>query len=162
MNFVSRESRQGNNQAWVKVVLALLYKRTSNERRKENPPRPNNRSLYTLRQPPSNHPPCSNVSSEYSTMILDTISTTLIDSTTPHHPTSQHLRPLPYYNKFYYHLSATPSHNSCMSQCLRLSVTPIPPTSRILFLYTPQPVTRNPNRGIDRMLLCCPILPLFC
>ena len=117
----------------------------SKERRKGNHPTPNNLSLYTLRLPPSNHPPCSDVSSKYSTMILHTISTTLINTTTTHHPTSQHLRPLPYHNKLYSHLSATPSHYSRVSQCLHLSVTLIRPTSLILFLYTPQPVTCNPN-----------------
>jgi len=36
--FVSRESRQNNNQGGVKVMLALLYKRTSKEGRQGNPP----------------------------------------------------------------------------------------------------------------------------
>jgi len=69
-------------------VLALLYKRTSKERRKGNPPTPDTLSLYTFRLPPSNHSPCFDVPSDYPTLILYTTITTLITTTTPHHPTS--------------------------------------------------------------------------
>ena len=142
--FLSRESRQDKNQGWIKVILALLYKRTSKERWNKNPPTPNNLSLYTLHLPPSKHSPCSNVTFEYPTMILHTIITTLITTTMPHHPTSQHLKPLSNHNRFYGHPSAIPSRHSRVSWHLRLSVTLIPSASLILFLCTPQPITHNP------------------
>jgi len=126
LKFVSRGSRQNKNRSWFKVVLALLYKRTSKERRNGNPPTPNNLSLYTLRLPPSNHSPCSDVPSEYPTMIFHTTNTTLITTTTPHHPMSQHLKPLPYRNILYDHPHRIFLHHPRVYLCLRLSVSPIP------------------------------------
>jgi len=58
--FVSKASRQDQSQSCFKVVLALLYKRTSKERRKGHPPTQNNLSVYTLHPPPSNHSSCFN------------------------------------------------------------------------------------------------------
>jgi len=107
--FVSKRSGQDKSQSWFKVALALLYKRMSNERKKGNPPTPNNLSLYTLRLPPSNHSSCSDVPSEYPTMILQTTNTTLINTIMPQHPTSQHLNPLPYHNKLHHHHLPAPS-----------------------------------------------------
>jgi len=83
--------------------------RTSKERRKGNPPTPTTLSLYTIRLRPSNHSPCFDVSSESHPMILHTISTFPISTITPHSPTSQHLRPLPYHNT----LSRHPLAASC-------------------------------------------------
>jgi hypothetical protein len=78
------------------------------ERRKGNPSTPTTLSLYTIPLPPSNHSPCSDVPSKSHPMILHTINTFLIITTTPHHPTSQHLRPLPYHTKLYrHHLAAS-------------------------------------------------------
>ena len=147
--FVSREWRQDKGQSWFIVVLALLYKRTSKERRKGNPPTPNYLSLNTLRLPPSNHSSCSDVASEYPTMILHTTTTTattLINTTTPHHLTSQHLKPLPYHNKLYRHPLTTSSCHSHVPQHLRLSLTLIPSIRPILFLTTLQFITRNRSR----------------
>jgi len=111
------------SQSWVKAILALLYKRTSKDRRKGKPPTPNNLSLYTLHLLPSNHSSCSDVSSESPTTILHTTSTTVISTTMPHHPTSQHLRPLTYQNTLSHHIPPTPSCHSHVSQRLCLSVT---------------------------------------
>ena len=134
------------NHGWVEIVLALLYKRTSKERRKGNPPTPNNLSLNTLHLPPSNHSSCSDVPSEYPTMILHTNNTTLNNTTTPHHPTSQHLKPLPYHNRLYHHLPPTPSRRSRVFQRLHFSVTLIPSAVLTLCLCTLQPISRNSNR----------------
>ena len=122
----SRESGQNTNQGLVKVVLALLYKRTSKERREKKSSNHNNLSLYTLCLPPSNHSPYSNVLSEYPTMILHTTNTTLITTTMPHHPTSQHLRPLPYQYILYHDHLLTFLHHLRVYPRLRLPVTPIP------------------------------------
>jgi len=62
--------------AFVKVVLALLYKRMSKERRKGNPPTPTTLSLYTICSPPPNHSSCSNIPSESHPMILHTTNKT--------------------------------------------------------------------------------------
>ena len=147
--FVLRELKKDKSQSYSNVVLALLSKRTSKERRKGNPPTPDNLSLYTLCLPPSNHSSCSDVPSEYPTLIVDTTNTTHIDTITPHPPTSQHLRPLPYHNKLYCHHPEAPSLRSRVSRHLCLSVTLIRSASPILFLYTPQPITPNPSRDND-------------
>jgi len=128
------KTRQDKSQSWVKVVLALLYKRTSKERRKGNPPTPNNLALYTLRQPPSNHSSCSDVPSKYPTLILHTTNTTLLSTITPHPPTSQLLRPLPYHKILYCHHLPTFQRHLGIHPCLRLSVTPVPSLYAILFL----------------------------
>jgi len=156
--FILRESRQEKGQSWFKVVLALLYKRTSKERRKGNPPTPKNLSLYTLRLPPSNHSSCSDVPSKYATMIRHTSTTTLFNTTTPHHPMSQHLKPLPYHNKLYRHPLTTSSHHSRISQGVRLSITLIPSIRCILFLSTLQSITRNLSR--DNRAVCKYIVSL--
>jgi len=80
----------------------------------------------TIRLPPSNHFSCSDVPSEFFLMILHTTDKTLITTTTPHRPTSQHLRPLPYHNKLYRHPLIIFPHLLRVSQRLRLSVTPLP------------------------------------
>jgi len=127
-------------------VLALLYKRTSKERRKGNPPIANNLSLYTLHLPSSNHPSCSEVPSKYATMILHTTNTTLISTTIPHHPTSQHLNPRPDRNELYRHHLATSSRHSSIPQRLHHSIRLIPSIGPIRFLKILQSITRNPNR----------------
>jgi len=144
--FVSRESRYDKGQSWFRAVLALLYKRTSKEKRKGHPPTPNNLSLYTIHLPPSIHSSCSNVPSEYPTMILHTTTTTLMDTTTPYHRTSQHLKPLPYHNKLYCHPLTTSSCHSRVSHRLCLSITLIPSIRPIQFLCTLQSITHHPCR----------------
>jgi len=129
----------------VQRCTCLLYKRTSKERRKGNPPTPNNLSVYRLHQSPSNHSSCSDISSEYPTMILHTTSTTFNNSTTPKHPTSRRLKPLPYHNKFYRHYITIFSRHLRVYPCLRLSVTLITSISPILFLSTLQSITHNPS-----------------
>jgi len=106
-------------------VLALLNKRTSKLRKRESS-KHNNFSLYTLHPQPSNHSPCSNVPPEYPTMIWHTTSTTLISTTMPHHPTSQHLSQLPYHSILYRHNLLTFLHHPRVYPRLRLSVPPIP------------------------------------
>ena len=64
---------EGQESEYVsKSDYCLLYKRTSKERRKGNPPTLSTLSLYTIHLPPSNHPSCSDVPSESHTMILHT------------------------------------------------------------------------------------------
>jgi len=79
-----------------KSYYCLLYKRTSKERRKGNPPTLSTLSLYTNRLPPSNHSSCSDVPSESYPMILHTTPLFLIVTTTPPLLTSQHLSSLLY------------------------------------------------------------------
>jgi len=131
-------SGHDESQRCFKVMLALLYKRTSKERRKGNPPTPISLSLYTLRLPPSNHPLCSDVPSEYPTMIWHTTNPTLINTTTPQHLTSQHLRPLHSQNTLYH-------HHLHVYPCLRLSVTLIPSLRLVHFLSTFPSITHNLN-----------------
>ena len=149
--FVSRESRQGKNPSWFKVILTLLYKRTSKERRKGTSPTPNNLSLYTLHLPPSNCSSCSDVPSKYPTMILHTTNTTLFNMTTPQHPILQHLRPLPYHNKLYrHHLNIFPSHHR-VYQHLRLSVTLIslyPPSTSAKCNLVQKPYANLPDTPV--------------
>jgi len=59
-------------------------------------------------------------------MILHTVNTTLLKTTMPHYLTSQHLRPLPYHTQLYCHHYTTIQQLLCISQCLSLSVTPLP------------------------------------
>jgi len=89
-----REDKNQNN--FSKSCYCLLYKRTSKERRKGNPPTLSTLSLYTIRLPPSNHPSCSDVPSESHPMILHTTPLFLIVTTTPPLLTSQHLNSLLY------------------------------------------------------------------
>jgi hypothetical protein len=93
----------------------LLYKRTSKERRKGNPPTPTTLSLYTIRLPSSNQFLCSDVPSESHPMILHTIPSFLIVTTMPPLPTSQHLRPLLYLTKLRRHPLAASSASSNVS-----------------------------------------------
>jgi len=79
-----------------KSCYCLLYKRTSKERRKGNPPTLSALSLYTIHLPPSNHSSCSDVPSESHPMILHTTPLFLIVTTTPPLLTSQHLSSLLY------------------------------------------------------------------
>jgi len=60
-------------EAVSKSAVALLYKRTSKERKKDNPPTANNLSLYTVHLLPSNHSPCSDVPSKSFAMIFHTV-----------------------------------------------------------------------------------------
>jgi len=57
-----------------KSSLALLYKRSSKERRKRYPPMPTTLSLYTIHRPPLNHLPCSDVPAQSHPWIIHTIS----------------------------------------------------------------------------------------
>jgi hypothetical protein len=59
-----------------KSSLALVYTRTSKERRKGNPATPTTLSLYTIRLPPSNYSSCSDVPSKSHSMFLNAISST--------------------------------------------------------------------------------------
>ena len=127
----------------VQSCTCLLFKRTSKERRKGNPPSSNNLSVYTLHQSPSNHSSCSDISSEYPTMILHTTSTTINNTTTPKHLTSQCLKPLPYHNKLYRNYITIFSRYLRVYPCLHLSVTLIPSISLILFVSTLQSITHN-------------------
>ena len=144
--FVLRKSGQGKNLIWFKVLLALLYKWTSEERSNGNPPAPINLSWYTLHPPPSNHSSCSDITSNYPTMNLDTTMTTLINATTPQHPRLQHLRPLPYLNKLYRHHLIIFTHHLHVYPHVCLSVTPIPSICPILFPSTLQSIAHNPSR----------------
>jgi len=63
---------QSVSESW----LALLYKRTSKERRKENHPMPPTLSLYTTCLPPFNHSSSSDVLSESHPTILHTTTVT--------------------------------------------------------------------------------------
>jgi len=118
--FVSRDSSQDKSRSWFKVVLALLYKRTSKERRKGNPPTPTTLSLYTVCLPPSNHSPCSDVPSEPHPMILHTIN--IISYQYNHATSSDVATPQLFldHSKLYHHHLAVFRH---VSQRLRLSVT---------------------------------------
>ena len=89
-------SREQESEYLSKSCYCLLYKRTSKERRKGNPPTLSTLSLYTIRLPPSNHPSCSDVPSESHPMILHTTLLFLIVTTTPPLLTSQHLNLLLY------------------------------------------------------------------
>ena len=85
-----------NKNIFSKSCYCLLYKRTSKERRKGNPPTLSTLSLYTIPLPPSNHSSCSDVPSESHTMILHTTPLFLIITTTPPLLMSQHLSSLLY------------------------------------------------------------------
>jgi len=141
------ESKPDKNQGWIKVVLALPYKRMSKERRKGNPPTPNNLSLYTLHLPSLNHPSCSEVPSEYPTMILHIANATHISTTVPHHLTSQHRNPLPYRNKLCRHHLPTSSRHSRVPPRLHLAVTLILSVRLILIISILKSITLNPNHG---------------
>ena len=108
-------SRDKNQNILSKSYYCLLYKRTSKERRKGNPPTPSTLSVYTIRLPPSNHSPCSDVPSESHLMILHTTPLFLIVATSPPRPTSQHLRSLLYLTKLNYHHLAASSASSNVS-----------------------------------------------
>jgi len=69
----------------------------------------------------------------------------LINTATPPHPTSQHLRPLPHHNKLYSHHLTTLPHHLRFYQHLDHAVTLIPSEYPILFLSTIQSITRNPS-----------------
>ena len=62
----------------------------------------------------------------------------LINNTTPPHPTSQHLRPLPYHIILH-------RHHVRIYQRLCLSITQIPSIHLIIFVGTTQPMTCNPS-----------------
>jgi len=89
-------SREQESEYFSKSYYWLLYKRTSKERRKRKSSNTRTLSLYTIRLPPSNHFPCSDVPSESHPMILHTNPLFLIITTTPPLLTSQHLSSLPY------------------------------------------------------------------
>ena len=95
------ESEQDQIQSCFNIILALLSQKINKERRKGNPPMPNNLPVYTIHMPRLNHCPCSNILSESFPITLHTINTTLINTTTPHYLTLQHLRPFRYWNEFY-------------------------------------------------------------
>jgi len=65
-------SRNKGRSTFSKSYYCLLYKRTSKERRKGNPPTLSTLSLYTIHLPPSNHSSCSDIPSESHPMILHT------------------------------------------------------------------------------------------
>jgi len=102
--FVLRESRQNKDQSCCKVVLALLYKRTSKERRKENHPTPYNLTLYTLCLPDWNHSTSSDVPSKYPLMLLHTTNTTPYQQ---HHTTSSDIT-TPQTTSLSYHITPPP------------------------------------------------------
>jgi len=107
LKFVSRISSQDKSQSSSQVVLALLYNRTSKERRQGSPPTSNNLSLYTLCLSPSNHSLCSDVPSKYSLMILHTTNTTLYQH---NHTTSPDVA-IPQTTSLTRHIIPPPSHN---------------------------------------------------
>jgi len=119
----------------VKVVLALLYNRTSKERRKGNLPMPTTRSVYTVRLPPSIHSPCSDVPSEPHPMIVHTINIT--PDQFNHAISSDVATPqlFPYDNKLYrHHLAAFLR----ITQRLRPSVTRFLPYPHEIPIPTPK------------------------
>jgi len=124
--FLSRIQDKTQVEVVSKLSAALLYKRMSKEKREWNPPMPNNLSMYTMQLPPSNHSSCFDVPSESSSMILHITNTTLINTTTPHHLTSQLLRPLPCHNKQSHHHFTPIVYHLCISHHLCHSVTLIP------------------------------------
>jgi hypothetical protein len=73
------------------------------------PSTPTTLSLCTIRLLPSNHSSWSDIPSESYPMMLHTTNRTSFLTTTPPHPASQHLRPLPYHNKLYRHQLAAAS-----------------------------------------------------
>jgi hypothetical protein len=81
----------------------LCYTRERVKREEKEILNANNTLLYTIHLPPSNHSSCSDVPSESYPMILHTTPPFFIVTTTPNHPTSQHLRPLLYLTKLYRH-----------------------------------------------------------
>jgi hypothetical protein len=85
----------------------LCYTRERVKREEEcNPPALTTFSLYTISLPPSNHSLCSNVPSKFYLIILHTLNTTLINTSTPHCLTSEHLSPFPSRtNPFRHHLA---------------------------------------------------------
>jgi len=95
------------------------------ERRKEYPPTPNNLSLYAVCILLLNDSSCSDVPAESFPIIVHTTSITLVNTTTPHHPTTQNLMPLSYCNKLYRLHLAPFSHPLCISQSLHHSLTPV-------------------------------------
>jgi len=104
----------------------VLYKKMSKERRKGNPPTPNILSLCTICLPRSNHSSCSDVPSKSFPMILHTISATLFNTTTQHHPMLPHLQPLPYQKKLCHHPYTIILYPLCLSRRLLPSITPLP------------------------------------
>lgn len=80
--------------------FALLYQRTSQERRNGNPRTPNNLYSYRVYNPPLNHDSCFDVRSESSLMVIHTITITHVYSTMPYHSMLQHLKPLPCHPKW--------------------------------------------------------------
>ena len=77
--FVLRKQVSGFK-TFPESTIAMLYKRTSEERRKGNPSIPNNFSLYTYHLLLSNYVPWFNVQSESSRIILHTTNWSLRDT----------------------------------------------------------------------------------
>jgi len=119
------KTRYDKCQTYSKSAIALLYKTMSKERRKRNPPTPNNHSLYTVPQPPYNHSPCSDTPFKFSCMILHTTNESIISTTTPYHLVAEQHRPLLYLTKLLYHHHRLSSHNLHINLRFLLFVTPM-------------------------------------
>lgn len=73
-----------------------------------------------------NYPSGSDVPSWSFRIITHTNSAILIDTTTPYHAMSQHLRRLPYCSKFYHHHCAAFWHPLRISELLHNAISPLP------------------------------------
>jgi len=122
--------KTGQESELFRVVLALLYKRTSKERTKGNPPTPNNLAVYTLCPPTSNHSSCFDVPLDYPPIILH------IHDSTPY----QHIH--------------TTSSNVTTPQTTSLSYQIIPPPSFNISTLCPRQSTSPPLR--DTNSFCTP------
>jgi len=146
VRFEGIKTRQESKLFESRNLLFYTRERVKREE-KGNPPTPTTLSLYTIRLPPSNHCSCSDVPSESHPMILHTTPSFLIITTTPHQPTSQHLRPLPYRTKLYHHHLAASSTSTSVSAFL--SHNSFRTTRNILLLFPsifvlPSAVTVSP------------------
>jgi len=119
---IEKSQNKTKIKAVSKSYLALLYNRMTKERRERKSSNANTASLYRIHLPPPSDSSCPNIPSEYHTMIFYTTNPILINTTMPHHPTSQHLRFLPYPNKLYRHHLAAFIHHLHTFSSLRLSV----------------------------------------
>ena len=113
--FVMGQAEQDKNRSCFKVVICFAIPENEQRVKKRNPPIPNSLSSYPVCLSPSNHSSVFDVPSESFTMILHTTPHCLLNQTTPHHPMSQHLRPLPYHYKLYCHHYTTLPHFPPMS-----------------------------------------------
>jgi len=121
------EPRRNKNRSYDKVITSCaLQENVERQKTRDSVATPKSLSVYTVRIPPENHPSCSDVPSWSFPIFIHTNSATLINTTMPHHPMSQHLRRLPYCNKFYHRHLAAFSHPICIFDLLHDAVSTLP------------------------------------